>query len=272
MEYKPIGFKWKRLSLPSWKETDFIWFLLGHKKEEILKKIFLLILTIKLFATTIYIGSAANLTYALPELIKSFKKKYVNIDIKLIISSSGKLTAQILRGANIDIFLSADMKYPEKIYKAGLAKTAPKVYIKGKIIILSLKHKNISLKDLVNFNTIAISKPLTTPYGKAAIEVFKNAGIYKKIKDKLVFTETVSSVLVYVKNYADVGIISKSAIYSKNVKNLGKFYYKDIDSKLYTPINQGILLLSDKKAAKEFYDFMFTKTAKNILKKYGYSE
>jgi len=142
--------------------------------------------------------------------------------------------------------------------------------MQGKIILFSLKYKNPILKKLVNYNSIAISKPTITPYGKAAVESFKNAGIYEKIKNKLIYAETIASVLFYVQNYADVGVISKSAIYSKNIKNLGKFYYTDIDPKLYSPINQGILLLSDKKGAKEFYNFMFSKQAKSILKRYGY--
>jgi len=235
-----------------------------------LKKL-ILFLFVKLFATTIYIGSAANLTYVMPEIIKKFNKKYPNIKVKIILSSSGKLTAQIVRGASIDIFLSANMKYPLKLYKLGFAKFSPKIYARGKIVLVSLKYKNLSLKNLDKFNSIAISKPLTTPYGKAAIEAFKKAGIYNKIQDKLVYAETVSSVFKYL-NSVDVGVVSKSAIYSKNVKNLGEFYYKEINSSLYSPINQGILLLSDKKEAKKFYNFMLSKKAKDILKRYGYDE
>ena len=235
-----------------------------------MKKIFFLIIsTVYIFASTVYVASAANLTYVMPEIIKKFNSLYPNVKINLILSSSGKLTAQILRGAPYDVFLSANMKYPIKIYKASLSKTKPKIYAKGSICIFSLKRK-FTLKDLVNANSIAISKPMTTPYGKAAVESFKNSGIYNKIKDKLVFAQTIPSVISYVKNYADAGIISISMVYSKNIKNIGKFYYTKIDSKLYSPINQGIIRLSDKKGAKEFYNFLFSNNAKNILKKYGY--
>jgi len=232
---------------------------------------FIIFLFVKIFATTIYVGSAANLTYVMPAIIKKFNKKYPNIKVRLILSSSGKLTAQIVRGANINIFLSADMKYPLKLYKLGFAKLSPKIYAKGKIVLFSLKYKNLSLKNLDKFSSIAISKPLTTPYGRAAIEAFKKIGIYNRIQNKLVYAETVSSVFKYL-NSVDVGVVSKSAIYSKNIKNLGKFYYKEINSSLYSPINQGILLLSDKKEAKKFYNFMLSKEAKDILKKYGYDE
>ncbi len=236
-----------------------------------MKKFLIFVLAVNLFAGSVFIASAANLTYAMPELIKTFNQKYPDVKINLVLSSSGKLTAQILKGAPYDLFLAANMKYPEKLYKSGLSKFPPKIYAKGSVCLFSLKYKNISLKNLDKFNVIAISKPKTTPYGKAAIEAFKNAGIYDKIKNRLVYAETIAAVFSYVKSYADVGVVAKSTLYSKNVKNLGKFYYKEINQKLYSPIKQGALLLSDKKEAKEFYDFLFSKKAKEIFKKYGYN-
>jgi len=231
-------------------------------------KKFILFLFNFLFASNIYVAASANLTYVMPEIIKKFNQKYPNENIKFITSSSGKLTAQILRGAPFDMFLSANMKYPEFLYSKGIGIYPPKIYAKGKIVLFSIKHKNLSLNNLVNYNLIAISKPKTTPYGKAAVEVFKNRGIYSKIKNKLVYAETIPAVLSYVKNGADVGIISKSLIYSKNIKNLGNFYYKDINTSFYSPINQGVLLID--KNAKDFYYFLFSKEAKKIFRKYGY--
>jgi len=233
-----------------------------------MKKFILLLFGSFLFASQIYIAASANLTYVMPEIIKKFNQKYPNEKVKFITSSSGKLTAQILRGAPFDMFLSANMKYPEFLYSKGIGIYPPKVYAKGKIILFSIKHKNLSLDNLKNYSLIAISKPKTTPYGLAAVEVFKNKKIYPEIKNKLVYAETIAAVLSYVKNGADVGIISKSLIYSKNIKNLGKFYYKDIDTTLYRPINQGALLINKK--AEDFYHFLFSHEAKKIFKKYGY--
>ena len=49
--------------------------------------------------------------------------------------------------------------------------------------------------------------------------------------------------------------------------------WSDVEPKLYTPIDQGIVLLksaeTNKKAAA-FYDFMLSQKAKDILLKYGY--
>ncbi len=226
---------------------------------------YLLILLFVFLKADVYIASAANLTYVMPEIIKEFHKKYPSISVKLVLSSSGKLTAQIMHSAPYDIFLSANMKYPLVLYKKGFAKEKPVVYGVGKIIIFGKK----SL-DLLKANCIAITNPKTAPYGRAAIEFLRNSKLYDKVKSKLVFAESVSGVIPYVANVCDVGIVSKSMLFSKNIKNLGKIYYKEVSENLHSPIKQGIVLLSNKEEAKKFYEFFLSKKAKEILKKYGY--
>ena len=235
-----------------------------------MKKILFIICFTYLFSAEIFVAVSSNLTYVMPEIIRKFNNKYPDIKVKYILSSSGKLTAQILRGAPYDVFLSADMKYPLFLYSKGVGVLKPEVYAKGGIVLFSLKYKNLSLENLKNYNSIVISKPKTTPYGKAALMALKNKGIYNYIKNKLIFSESIASVLSYVKNGADVGIISKSLIFSKNIENLGKFYYKDIDSSLYSPIMQGVLLISKNNDAKKFYNFLLSNKCKKILKEYGY--
>ena len=225
-----------------------------------MKKLIIFIASL-LFSYDIFVATSSNLTYVMPEIIKAFNKKYPNEKIKFILSSSGKLTAQILRGAPFDIFLSADMKYPKFLYSNKIGLFPPKVYTRGKIVFFSFKRLDFS--NLKNY-TIAISKPKTTPYGRAALEVLKNMGVYNK--NNLVYAETIAGVLSYVRNGADLGIISKSLIYSNKLKR--KFYFKDINESFYTPINQGVLLINKK--AKDFYNFLLSKEAKKIFKRYGY--
>jgi len=231
-------------------------------------KLFLLLFNF-LFASEIYVASASNSIYVLPKIIKEFNKKYSTIKIHTIFASSGKLTAQIINGAKYDIFLSANEKYANFLYEKKLA-SKPKIYTKGKLALFSKKRIDLSdiKKVLLNANSIAIANPKNAPYGKAAIEVFKNLNIYKEIKHKLIYAPTVSGVIAYVINYADVGLVAKSSFYSSKMK---KFKFSDIPSNLYTPINQAAVLLTNKKDAIKFYNFLFSKKAKEIFKQYGYN-
>jgi molybdate transport system substrate-binding protein len=176
---------------------------------------------------------------------------------------------QIQNGAPFDIFLSANMKYPNYLYSKKLAITKPKVYAKGRLVLFSIRKKFTSLNDLQNLDTIAVANVKTAPYGKAAIEVLKNAKLYEKVKDKLVYAETVNQVISYVKNAADAGFVAKSSMFSPKMKQYRNKWI-DIDKSLYSPINQGIVIIKDSLEAKKFYNFIFSKKAKLIFKKYGY--
>jgi molybdate transport system substrate-binding protein len=234
------------------------------------KLMFFLFIAVFSYASEIMVAAAANTTYAMPEIIKKFNEKYPNVKVDVILASSGKLTAQIMHGADYDVFMSANMKYPEFLYAKGYAKTEPKIYAKGAIALFSVK--NIDLKNfkkaLLSAKSIAIANPKTAPYGRAAVEAMKNAGIYDDVKNKLVYAETVSAVIPYTVNSADVGVVAKSSLFSSRMRKYKNF--ADVPQDLYKPINQGIVILNKNPDTVKFYNFIFSEDAKKIFKKYGY--
>jgi molybdate transport system substrate-binding protein len=44
----------------------------------------------------------------------------------------------------------------------------------------------------------------------------------------------------------------------------------EVDAKLYTPIKQGVVILKETNNIKTFYNFLFSKKAKKIFKRFGY--
>jgi len=242
-----------------------------------MKYIFLLIfITISsLNAQSITVAVAANVSYAINDLIKEFNKTHPYTDVKVTLGSSGKLTAQIKHGAPYHLFMSANMKYPQALYKTKIAISKPVVYAKGSLAILSNKKqdftKGIELLKEKKIKRIAVANPKTAPYGKAAFEALKNAKILKDIKKKLIYGESISQTVSYTITATDIGIIAKSSLYSSKMTRFKKdINWIEIDSKLYTPINQGIVMLKDSKETRAFYDFILSKKAKQIFIKYGY--
>jgi len=245
-----------------------------------MKKLILsaLLATSSLYAGKISIAVAANVSYAIEDLKKQFNKTHPDTKIKVTLGSSGKLTAQIKNGAPYELFMSANMKYPNTLYKDGLAITKPLVYAKGSLALFSKRAQDFSkgldlLKEKKN-KRIAIANPKTAPYGIAAFEALKNANILDDIQKKFVYGESISQTLSYTLTAANIGIIAKSTLYSKKLQRFKEnTNYIDIPSSLYTPINQGIVILKRAKQNKEvkaFYDFMQSNKAKKILKNYGY--
>jgi molybdate transport system substrate-binding protein len=231
------------------------------------------------FSSNIKIAVAANVSYAINDLILEFNKQFPNTKVLVVLGGSGRLTAQIKNGAPYELFMSANMSYPDALYKEKIAITKPIVYAKGALAILSNRKQDFTnwkqLLQTKNIRKIAVANPKTAPYGKATIEALKNLNLYNKINHKFIYGESISQTVSYTATVASIGFIAKSALYSKH---MGRFKqninWVEINPKLYTPISQGIVILKKGKNNKEvhaFYDFVQTSQAKKIFKKFGYN-
>ena len=225
------------------------------------------------------VAAAANLDVVLNEIKGEFVKENPGIEVNIILGSSGKLTSQIINGADFDLFMAADMSYPQQVESKGYALTKTVFYAAGKLILFSKNNLDLSkgLSALLDSKVehIAIANPKLAPYGRASMQAIENAKL-KGIESKIVYSENINQTAEYALIAADAGFIAKSLLYSPKMKgyNIKGKYWIDVDSSLYEPINQGMILLKNSgknPAAKKFYDFIFSKSVKAIFEKYGYS-
>src|SRR4030095_1905953 len=221
---------------------------------------------------------AANVQFVMDELKNDFEKSN-GTGVNVILNSSGKLTAQIREGAPYDIFVSADMKYPQELYKSGFAPDSPKVYANGVLVLWTTRtdikpSPDLKILTSVAIKKIAIANPQTAPYGAAAEEVMRYYNVYDQVKEKLVYGESITQTNQYILSQsADIGFTAKSIVLSDEMK--GKGIWIDLDSKSYKPIQQAAVILkhgneTNKEAVRQFYNYLYSERAKNILKKYGY--
>lgn len=225
------------------------------------------------FAQNLKVATAANLQGIIKVLSADFTKK-TGIGIDPVIGASGNLVAQVRNGAPFDIFLSADMGFPQKLYAEGFAMAKPVVYASGSLIICSTR--NIGFENwerlllTPSIKKIAIANPKIAPYGIAAEEALQKKGVLSEIQSKLVFGESISQVNTYITTgVVDVGFTTQSLV--KDGKTT--LYYKVIDQKTYSPIQQGMVLLKHAAGnadAEKFYKYIQSPEAKKIFKEYGY--
>lgn len=245
-----------------------------------MRRLFQIIFIISIFfscgrqkSDTLIIAAAANTQFAMEELIQSFEAQS-GIPCDLITSSSGKLTAQIKAGAPYDIFISADMKYPTELHKSKLTTNPPQIYAYGQLVLWSLTEKDISFETLTNpsIKHIALANPRTAPYGTTAVEALKNAKLYNKVEEKLIFGESIGQTTQFISTKtAQAGFTAKSIVLSPKLKNQG--HWAAIPSEFYQSIQQGAVILNNKNnlaAAQKFYQYLFSEEAKRTLKEYGY--
>lgn len=228
--------------------------------------------------TTLNIATAANAQFAIQEIVTLFEKKF-GTKVNLIVGSSGKLTAQIKQGAPYDVFISANTKYPERLYQDGYTKNLPTVYATGKLVLwtrfpkIELDPSLLFLK-LPSIKKISIANPKNAPYGEEAIRVFNHFGIKEEIQYKLVYGESIAQTTQFIatKN-CEVGITAKSIVSSPTLA--GKGTWMDIPEDAYEPIQQGVVITKygvehHLDTAQSFFDFLFSKEAKQIFEVYGY--
>lgn len=225
-----------------------------------------------LFAQTLRVAVAANAQFVAKKLQAEFKKE-TGLETELVIGSSGKFTAQIKAGAPFDVFLSADTQYPDALSNAGLTLNKPQIYAYGRLVFWSVK-KTAMLPYLAtgSKDKIALANPKTAPYGVAAVSVLQKTGMTETVNSRLVYGESIAQVTQYMLSGAvDAAFTAKSVVLEPAMK--GKGHWVDIDPKLYAPIAQSAVILKSTKnesAARKFYDFLYSKKARAIFKKYGY--
>ena len=226
--------------------------------------------------STLTIATAANMQFAMEELVKTFSDQN-GIPCDIVISSSGKHTAQIIEGAPYDIFVSADTLYPKMLESSNKSLFPTQIYAYGHLVLWSGKFmENISLESLLDpeVDHIAIANPKTAPYGKSANDALRASKLLGRIKSKLVFGENVAQTNQFIlSGAADIGITAKSVVLALPVQNTGS--WMEIDPLLYDLIPQGIVLLNTRpmffNQAKMFQEFIFSDNGKEILNNFGYS-
>jgi len=240
--------------------------------------LFLLLSLLSLQAGSIRVAIAANVGYAMPDLIKAFESHHPDTHVDILIGSSGKLAAQIQRGAPFDLFLSANMAYPTKLHATGAAVGSPRIYAQGALVMLSTHphdfSRGLGLLTDPTVARIAIPNPHTAPYGKAAFDALTHAKLLEALRPKFVYGESISQTVTYTQKAADIGLIAKSALYTPQMRTYKEgTHWRESDPALYTPIDQGMVLLkraADNPEAKAFYDFLLGDEARAIFARYGY--
>ncbi len=227
---------------------------------------------------TVTVAAASDLTFAMNEIAANFEKA-TGCMVRLSMGSSGNFLTQIENGAPFDVFFSADIAYPKKLESEGLAMPGTTyLYAIGKIVLWTRKDSRVdvgkgfpALRDPA-VKKIAIANPEHAPYGRAAKEALRQAGIYDAVKDRLVLGENISQTAEFVESgNADAGIVALSLVLSPAMKDLGRAW--NIPENLYTPIQQGaavVLTASNPQGARQFLDYIKMPATAALLERYGF--
>lgn len=221
------------------------------------------------------VAVAANMMTAMRQIAPDFKAES-GVELQLTQGSSGRFAAQIRGGAPFDVFISADMDYPRAVEAAGLAGGPATPYAYGQLIVWTMGAADVSsLKALAGSDgKIAIADPRLAPYGRAAVEALKNAGVYDAVEGRLVYGESVSQVNQFIASgAAAAGLTARSIVETDEWRGKGR--WTAVDSSLHAPIEQGLIVTKTGRerapeAARSLRAYLLGPKGRAVLEKEGY--
>src|SRR5438067_4142630 len=226
------------------------------------------------------VAAAADLRFALDEILEAFRRERPAVDVQATYGSSGNFYAQLSNRAPFDIFFSADIDYPRRLIREGRAPADSEfLYGIGRLVVWvprtsTLDVEKLGIRALLSpsVRRIAIANPRHAPYGRAAEAAMKSLGVYDRVKDRLVLGDSVMQTAQFVeRGGADLGIISQSLALAPPLRDKGRFWEVPIDA--YPRREQGGVILSwaqDRAAAQAVRDFVLSERGRAILRRHGF--
>lgn len=225
------------------------------------------------------IAAAADLKFAVTELAAAFKTE-TGKEVKLSFGSTGNFATQIREGAPFQLFMAADQKFIADLYKDGLTRNEGDLYAEGRIVLMVPNGSALKADEAMDnlaaqleagkITRFAIANPEHAPYGLRAEEALKHRGLWEKVQPYLVLGENVSQAAQFaLSGNAEGGIIAYSLALAPEVRAQGEFAL--IPHDWHEPLLQRMALLKNAgPVAEEFYAFMKTPKAREIMKTFGF--
>ena len=221
----------------------------------------------------INVAAAANLTEVAQALGSVFEAQ-TKIHPIFSFGSTAQLASQIENSAPFDVFLAADAEHVDQLDREGLLVAGSNAAYATGVLALwippSGKAHVSNLEDLKSpeVRVIAVANPKLAPYGAAAVESLKHAGIWDAVQPRIVYADNISMAKQYgTSKNADAVFTA----YSLVLKEAGKVI--QIDEALHQPIVQklGVLVRSQRRDwAQSFAQFVLSEPGRSVLARYGY--
>ena len=220
------------------------------------------------------VAAAADLQFALNDLSRDCRSAHPSVNLRIAYGSSGNFFAQIRNHAPFDLFLSADVGYPQRLVQAGIGTPASMfIYALGRLVVWVPAASALDPATALQSPAVrhlAIANPEHAPYGRAAEAALRSLGLFDRVRSELVLGENVSQSLEFVQSgAADAGILPLSLAVAPPVRRQGRYW--EIPATAYPKIEQAGVIVKDSSAARDFRSWLLSGRGARVLEQYGFS-
>lgn len=227
------------------------------------------------FAAELTVSAAVSLTDAFKEIGAAFERAQSATKVVLNFGASGQLLQQIVAGAPVDVFASADLETMDRAAKQGVVTGESRVvFARNELVVAVPATSLLVLNRLVDITgpevkRIAIGNPDSVPAGKYARDFLNTARLWPDLQERFVFTQNVRQALDYVtRGEVDAAFVYRTdAIAAVNRAKIA------LVTKTETPVLYPAAVVKgsgNPEGAAAFVRFLRTEAAQRILERYGF--
>lgn len=228
-------------------------------------------------ASEVVVSAAASLTSAFKDMVAQFELEHPGIKILPSFAASDVLMQQIMNGAPVDIFASADPYAMDRAAEAGVIELGSRQdFVLNELVLIvpaQDHHAITSVDDLAaaSITRIAFGNPNTVPAGRYTQAALEQSGHWARVKSKQILGQNVRQVLDYVaRGEVDAGFVfaTDAAIMPDKVTVV-----QVLSSPV--PVRYPIALVKrDTRSADAvlFFDYLLSDKGQAILQNFGFAK
>lgn len=232
-------------------------------------------------AATIHVFAAASLGNALEAIATQFQAQSPTTQIRIASAGSSVLARQIAAGAPADLFISANAQWMQYVLDQDRVINGTTTLLAENDLVLISHHPGAEItldqetdfRQLLGSQRLAVALTDAVPAGMYAKQALENLGHWGQIRGALAQADNVRAALKLVAlGETPYGIVyATDAIAEPHVHYRGTF-----PSTSHARIQYPTALLVTQHAenvqrtAREFYEFLFSESARQVLKTQGF--
>jgi molybdate transport system substrate-binding protein len=223
------------------------------------------------------VSAAASLTDAFRAIGPTFEAAHPGVSLRFNFAASGVLIQQIVQGAPVDVFASADQEAMDRGVAQKVVDAATRRDFAANAVVLIVPAQGGpaigSLADLTRAEVrrIAVGKTASVPVGRYTRQVLDSAGLWAALEPKFVQADSVRQVLDYVaRGETDAGFV-----YRTDAARMADKVRIVLTAAGHAPVRYPAAVVGETRRpalAKAFVDFLASPAAQDVLGRYGFGK